>query len=143
MPLRLTILLTTKKLSNIDNNNKKRFCWKYLDHSLNNCEGWTQWVFVPLRETLVYTTSNLKRLRKFLEANQFIDCNRSNEKTDTLAITFHKPVGEANPYVRFGILPTDNLLSHPSISFMIIVHLSNKHYTHKSTMNKIFLEKEL
>ena len=60
-------------------------------------------------------------------------------KTGTLAMTFHKSAGEANPYVWFGIRPTEDLLSQPRTSFRINVCGSNKHDTNNSTIKKIWL----
>ena len=48
VPLGLTLLLTTKILSKNRQQQKMTFFGKYLDHSQNNCEGLTQWDFVPL-----------------------------------------------------------------------------------------------
>ena len=64
---------------NIDNKTKMFFL-KALDHSLNTCEGVTQWVFLPLGPILTYTTSSFNNLINFLEANQCIDCDRINHK---------------------------------------------------------------
>ena len=54
---------------------------------------------------LMRTTKNLKNCVDRLESNQYIDDNRRNKKTGNFATTFHKPVGEANPYVGFGYIP--------------------------------------
>ena len=37
--------------------------------------------------------------------NKSIEANKSKHSTGTLAMTFHKPAGEANPYVQFGYGP--------------------------------------
>ena len=104
-PLGRLFYLQLKNQQNLDNKTKMTFCWKYLYNSQNNCEGLTQWVFVLLVPTLIYITSNLKNLINCLESNQCIDDDRWNYKTGNLATTFHKPTGEANPYVRFGYVP--------------------------------------
>ena len=39
------------------------------------------------------------------QSNQSIDVNKSEHTTDTLSKIFHKPVGEANPYVLFEYGP--------------------------------------
>ena len=43
-----------KNYQNIGNKIKMTSCWKYLDHSLNKCDGLTQWVFVTLGQTLTF-----------------------------------------------------------------------------------------
>ena len=47
-------------------------------------KGLTQWDFVPLGLKLTYTTANLKSLKNYLEANQFIEEDRWNKKTSLL-----------------------------------------------------------
>ena len=44
-------------------------------------------------------------------------------KTGTLVTTFCKPVGGANPYVqfRYASRPTENLITHPKESLIIII----------------------
>ena len=99
---------------NIDNKTNIYFCWKALDHSLNNCQGLTQWAFVPLGLTLTYITSYFNKLSKYLEDNKFIDGNRCNHKTVTLPTTFHKPTEGGvcvssldTAYWQFTITPKD------------------------------------
>ena len=41
----------------------------------------------------------------WLEDNQSIDYYKFNNRTGTLSVTFHKPVGGENPYVWFGYIP--------------------------------------
>ena len=79
--------------------------WKYLYHSVNNFDWLTQWESVPLGPTLTYTTSNLNNLSKFLEANQFIDWYRLNNKNRKPHHDLPKSLGEKNPYVLFGYSP--------------------------------------
>ena len=69
-----------KNYQNINKKKKMTSCWKYLDHSLNNCEGLTQWAFVPLETTLTQKTYNLNNLRNCLELNQCIDYDSYNHK---------------------------------------------------------------
>ena len=90
---------------NTDNKINMNSCWKALDHSLNNCEELTQWEFVPLVPTFTYTTSNLKNLRNFLEANKFIDVNRCNNKNLHTCHKLPQACWEANPYVQFKYIP--------------------------------------
>ena len=48
----------------------------------------------------------MKKLVDILyQAKQSIEANNSEHPTGTLATTFYKPVGEENPYVRFGYGP--------------------------------------
>ena len=60
---------------------------------------------MTLGPILTYTTSNLNNLRKFLDSNQYIDCNRCKHKKITLATTFHNLTGGKNPYVQLGYIP--------------------------------------
>ena len=47
-----------------------------------------------------------KNLKYILDqARKSIDVKKFEHPTNTLATTFHKPAGEANPYVRFGYGP--------------------------------------
>ena len=48
-------------------------------------------------------TKNLKYILD--QSKQSIKDNKSKHPTGTLYTTFHKPAGEANPYVRFGYGP--------------------------------------
>ena len=50
-----------------------------------------------------YLTKSLKDI--LFQDNQSIEANKSEHQTRTLTTTFHKPVGEANIYVRFGYIP--------------------------------------
>ena len=80
MILATNILLATEELLKLRQQQKDESSWKYLDNSLNNCEGLTQWDFVTLGTTLTYTTSNLNNPRNCLEDNQCIDGNRRNHR---------------------------------------------------------------
>ena len=42
------------------------------------------------------------KLSNYLESKKIIDDDNWNRKIGTLALTFHKPAGEENMYVRFG-----------------------------------------
>ena len=48
---------------------------------------------------------NILNFRNCLEVNQCIDCDILNHKNVNFATIFHNPVGEKNPYVRFGYVP--------------------------------------
>ena len=39
-------------------------------------------------------------MRFFYQAKQLIEANNSEHTTGTLTTTFHRPVGEANPYIQ-------------------------------------------
>ena len=39
------------------------------------------------------------------QEEQSIEAEKSEHPTSTLTMTFHKAVGEANPYVHFGYVP--------------------------------------
>ena len=39
------------------------------------------------------------------QEKQSIEVNNSDHPNGTLATTFHKPMAEENPYVRFGYIP--------------------------------------
>ena len=92
----------------LDQKNKEKkitFCWKALDHSLNNFEELTQWAFFPLGlhlptqlQTWMTLVNALKSIIVFIETDEIT-------KTSTLTTTFHKPAGGANIYVRFGYSP--------------------------------------
>ena len=48
----------------------------------------------------------MKNLKKILyQPKKSIEANKSEHPTGTLATTFQKPSGEANPYVCFGYIP--------------------------------------
>ena len=103
----------------IDKKTKMIFCSKALDNSLNHCEGLTQWDFVPLRETLLFATSELNNLRNFLNKINVLIVKGAITKTGTLSTFFHKPEEESNPYVWFGIRTTAGFQSHPRTGFSI------------------------
>ena len=45
----------------------------------------------------------MKNLKNILDQeNKSIEANKYEHPTRHITTTFHKPVGEANPYVRFG-----------------------------------------
>ena len=111
------------------------FCWKYSDHSLNNCEGLTQWDFVTLGKTLTYTTSNLNNLSNCLESNQCIDGNRCNNKNWHPRHGLPQTCGGRKFVCQVWMRPTDNFQKHSL--------WSNKYYTHKSKSTKEGLKKEL
>ena len=48
-------------------------------------------------------TNNLKEILD--QSKQLIETNKSEHPTVTLATTYPKPMGEGNPYVRFGYGP--------------------------------------
>ena len=50
--------------------------------------------------------NNLKEV--LYQINKSIESNKSEQPTVTLTLTFHKPVGEENPYIRFGYGPHKN-----------------------------------
>ena len=117
------------------------FCWKYSYHSQNSCEVLTQWEFVHLGSTLTYTTSNLNKLRKRIEANQCFDGNRKNYKTRNPWHKLPKTCGGSKSVCLVWIRTTENLKSHPRTSFWMNERWSNKYDTHKSTINKRRLER--
>ena len=53
--------------------------------------------------------NNLKEV--LYQINKSIEANKSEQPTVTLTLTFHKPVGEENPYVRSGYGP-QKLFNH-------------------------------
>ena len=99
---------------------------------------------MPLYPALTYTTVNLNHLINCLEANKCIDDNRFNNKNQpphhNLPQTCRGRGGSVCPV---WIRPTENFQLHPRTSFRINEHWSNKYNTHKSTINKISLNKEL
>ena len=115
-------------------------CWKYFDHSLNNCEGLTQWGFVTLGTTLAYITSNLDHLRNCLEANQCIDGNRWNHKNLHPLHNLPQTCGGSKYVYMVFIHPTDNFPSHTMKIFRINERWSDKYDAHKSKINKRYPE---
>ena len=116
-------------------------CWKYLDHWLNIYEGLTLWSFVPLRPTLIYTTSKWNNLNNLLESNQCIGFDMFNHKNWYPFHDLPQSWGGIKSICPFWISSTWNFRSYPSTRFSINELLSNKYDTHKSTINKISLEK--
>ena len=123
---------------NIKNKQQKNmtFCWKYWDHSKNNCEELTQWNSVLLGATLTYTTPKLNNLRKLPESNQCIDGNRRNNKKRHPRYGLPQTWGGRKSICPVWIRPTENLQAHPRKSFRINERWSNKYDTYKSTINK-------
>ena len=118
------------------------FCWKDLDHSLNHCEGLTKWSFVPLGKTLTYKTLNLNNLRKCLEDKQCIYCNRSKKKNLHLRHELPQSCSESKSIFPVWIPSTDVLQSRPRTIFSINVCWSNKYDTHKSIINRRWIEQK-
>ena len=140
MNLGTTILLTTKTIINTQATKQRWLFVKALDHSLDDCKGLTQWAFVSLVKTHTYTTSNLNNLRKCLKDNWYIGDNMCNHKNRHPCHNLPQACRGRKSAWPVWIRTTDNLLSHLSTSFRINVRWSNTYYTHKSTINKIWLE---
>ena len=87
---------------NIDKKTKMISCWNFLDHSLNNYEGLTLCPFCQNLPTQLQTKITWGTA---LNAINLLIARGAITKTGTLAMTFHKPAGEANQYVRFGYGP--------------------------------------
>ena len=108
---------------------KDDFCWKYLDHSENNCEGLTQWSFVSLGATLNYTTLNLNDLSNWLESNECIYCDRWNHKNWHPCHDLPQTCGWKKSICPVWIIPTDNLQSLLRTSFRVNEIWPNKYGT--------------
>ena len=112
-------LIQDKKKQNLDNDTKMTFCSKDVDHSQNNCEGLTQWAFVPLGPKLTYTTTNLKNFRNYHQENKYIDDDRLNHKNRHPFHNFTQTCGGSKYVCTVWIQPTDSFSTYLMTSFRI------------------------
>ena len=89
-----------KQYQNIDNKIKINLCWKYLDHKII-VRNWPNGPLCPLVlhyptkiQTWITWGTYLKPINVLMSICEIT-------KTSTLTTATHKPMGEANPYVRF------------------------------------------
>ena len=89
--------------------------------------------------TLTYTTSNLNKLRNWLESNQYIYGERLNHSNRHPRNKLPQTCRWSKSVCPGLIRPTENLKSHLGTIFSINERWSNKYDTHKLTINEISL----
>ena len=125
--------------------------WKALDNSQKFCKGLTQWDFLPLGTTFIYTTENLPTLTTktnwtnlgILTWSKSINWWQQVESHN--GHPFHdlsRTCGGSKYVCKIWIGPTHNLLAHLSTSIRINGNWSSKYNKHNSKSTKTVLNKE-
>ena len=94
---------------NIEKKRKMTSCWKDLNRSRNNFEGFTKWYFVYLGKTLTSTTSKLNNLRNYLQSSTCTYCDRCNNKNRHACHDISQACRGSKSIFPVWIRPTGNL----------------------------------
>ena len=88
-------------------------------------------LLIPLQKHFIQESKG-KTWDGWLEAIQSIDNGKFSHTTGTLSKTFHNPVGEVNPHVRFGYVP-QTIFNHNLVQVSLSTNADpvNEKYTNQ------------
>ena len=94
-------------------------------------------LLIPLQKHFIQESKG-KTWDGWLEAIQSIDNGKFSHTTGTLSKTFHNPVGEVNPHVRFGYVP-QTIFNHNLVQVSLSTNADpvNEKYTNQLSSKEV------